>query len=108
MTGTIDNRKSVRQGCYVPIVCKKGTAFENSQTVDISRGGVGFISNKFIPINTKMAIEIALTPASEPVITLGKVKWIQQLPSSERYRVGIVFSEISVDSESRLSRYFRK
>ena len=52
----------MRKECHVPVESKEGTAFDSSQTIDISTGGVGFVSRKKVPINTKMAIEIDLTP----------------------------------------------
>ena len=108
MATEIEKRKAKRLDCHVPIVSKRGTVFDTSRTVDISNGGVGFISAKFIPVNTKMAIEIALTPASESVLTVGQVKWVRQLPNPDYYRVGMVFAEISADSRSRLNQYFQK
>ena len=94
MKSGAEKRKANRRNCTVPILCKKGTAFDHSQTVDISRGGVGFISSKFIPVDTKMAVEIAMRPESDPVLTIGQVKWIQPLSHLACYRIGMVFQKL--------------
>ncbi|HOW35279.1 MAG TPA: PilZ domain-containing protein [Candidatus Omnitrophota bacterium] len=101
-----DKRKSTRFDCRVPVVCKKGNAFDSSLTLDISRGGVGFLSTKFIPVNTKMPIELALTPDSEPILAVGKVRWVRQLPSSDFYRVGMTFADVASGSCSAIEKAF--
>ena len=108
MDAAAEKRKSERFDCSVPIEGKEGSVFAESQTVDISGGGVGFISRKFIPVNTEMAVEIALTPKSDPLLTLGKVKWVQQLSNPPRYRVGMVFEESSAGLKSQLNRCLGK
>ena len=105
---TLEKRRAIRQECMVPIACKKGTMFDNSQTTDISKGGVGLISDKFIPVHTKMIVQIELTPKGEPVLALGQVRWVSHLPHSEGYRVGMAFSEFSTGSQPRLANYFSK
>ena len=102
-----NKRKSARHQCAVPIEGKKGTAFANSQTVDISKDGAGLIVRDYVAINTKMAVELNLHPDEEPVIAVGQVKWIQQLPDSDAYRVGISFTEVKANAKSRIGKYFK-
>ena len=101
----MNKRKNERFTCYVPVEGKTGTAFESSQTVDISKGGIGFISHKEIPLNKKIAIEIALAPEGESVLVIGQVAWIRQL--SNLYRIGMRFANVISGSQSRLDSYFR-
>ncbi|MFC1703490.1 PilZ domain-containing protein [Candidatus Omnitrophota bacterium] len=102
-----DLRSNVRYGCTVPIMCRRGTAFEHGQTRDISENGIGLISQKFIPKNSKLILEIALAPATEPLMALGKVKWVEKMGYSEMYRLGLQFENLSVDTQKRLSKFFR-
>jgi len=88
-------------------MCRRGTAFEHSQTRDISENGIGLISQKFIPKNSKLILEIALAPATEPLMALGKVKWVEKVGYSDSYRLGMEFEDLSPGTRSRLSRYFR-
>jgi hypothetical protein len=50
-------------------------------------------------------MEIALTPKAEPVLTVGRVKWVQKLGYQDRYRLGMAFTDISQDAKNRLSEY---
>lgn len=106
MDKVLEKRKSARFDCRVPILCKKGSAFDSSHTVDISKGGVGFLTSKFIPVDTKMAIELALEPKREPVLAIGQVKWVRQLPRSDFFRVGMMFADIADGSRLRMDRAF--
>ncbi len=108
MTEIDEKRKAKRFICQVPVMCKKGTAFDNSQTIDISKGGVGLVSHKFIPVNTQMILEIALSPNSDPVLALGQVKWVRRIPVSDNYRVGMHFSDIAGVARSQINRVFSK
>lgn len=103
-----EKRNNQRFSCRVPVLCRKGTLFDNSQTIDIGKGGVGVISPKFIPVGTNLVMEIAMSPKSEPLLAVGSVRWVQRLSGQERYRLGMAFTDISQDSENRLSEYLVK
>ena len=108
MTAATNKRKSPRRGCAVPIDSKKGSYFEESQTCDISKGGIGLVTKTAVPVDSTMAVEIALTPKSEPILTMGTVRWVSELPNASGYRVGLSFNDVSDTSESRLENYFEK
>ncbi|MBF0618775.1 MAG: PilZ domain-containing protein [Candidatus Omnitrophica bacterium] len=105
-----NKRQSKRFDCYVPVDGKDGSAFSRAKTVDISRDGIGFLSDHAIPLNEKVAIELALKPDSEPVLVIGQVKWVRKLSDSDQYRVGLTFSDIidgsRDDLDSTLSTRF--
>ena len=100
-----EKRKSERYDCHVPVEGKKGTAFADSQTVDISQGGVGFISHQAVPVNTMMAVEIALTPEDDPIVVQGRVKWVRQV-ESDCYRIGMTFADAAAGFKSHLNKAF--
>jgi len=101
-----EKRRDDRYSCYVPVMCKKGTMFDQSQTTNISSGGAGFVTHRFIPVKTKMMVEISLTPDSEPIMAVGEVMWVQHVANSDNYRIGLKFIEISSPVKSRLEKYF--
>ncbi len=101
-------RRSKRLVCAVPVDSAKKSPFSESATVDISKGGLGFVSHRKIPLNTKIAFELILSLKEEPVLAIGKVKWVRPIPDSKNYRVGISFENILDGSKSRLTQYFRK
>jgi hypothetical protein len=94
MNNPEDKRKSKRFNCLVPVDGKEGSIFNCSKTVDISRDGIGFLSNQSIPLNEKIAIELALSPDAEPVLVIGEVKWVSKLSDSDQFRIGLTFSDI--------------
>ena len=103
-----NKRSESRQGCFVPVEGKEGSAFEDTQTVDISPHGIGFVSPHPHEINEKVAIEIQLKPNTEPVLVLGVVKWVRKLSDSESWRIGLNFQEILSGSQTRLDKHFRE
>ena len=100
-----DQRKSERFSCLVPVDGKQGGLFEKIQTVDFSRGGIGFISHRKIPLNREVAIELDFGE-SEPVIVIAKVRWVRPF-KSDTYRVGMYFESLMPGSKSRLNQYFQ-
>ncbi len=101
-----DKRREERVGCFVPVVGKEGSVFDQTQTVDFSRGGLGFISKKEIPLNKEIAIEINLGAEEDPVFVIGQVCWIRPVLNSDRFRIGINFKDVLRGSKARLKEYF--
>ncbi|MFH1776387.1 MAG: PilZ domain-containing protein [Candidatus Omnitrophota bacterium] len=63
-------------------------------TNDISAGGVKIMSDYFLPISTILTLQLSLDQAQEIVQATGEVVWIEKLPYSERYKIGVKFKEI--------------
>ncbi len=100
-----NKRESQRKSCLVPVEGKKGSTFFGSQTVDISHGGVGLISNRAIALDEKIAVEIATAPQADPILMLGKVVWVRKLDKSDLYRVGLQFQKpFSSKARQKLDR----
>lgn len=94
MNDMINKRKSPRFDCYVPVDGKPGSVFASTKTVDISRDGIGFLSDHPVPLNERIAIELALKPDAEPVLVVGQVRWVRKVSDSDRYRIGLTFADI--------------
>lgn len=88
-----NKRVKQRKNCLVPVEGKRGTTFADSQTVDISEGGMGLISSRAIPLDEKIAVEIATAPDAEPIVVMGKVVWVRKMAAEDRYRVGLKFQK---------------
>ncbi len=106
MPNIANKRAETRRNCFVPVESKTDSSFDQTQTVDISRRGMGFISCYPHSINEKIAIEIQLKADTDPVLVIGIVNWVRKLSDSEQYRVGLTFSEVLSGSPTRLDRYF--
>jgi len=104
----IESRKNERVTCFVPVDGKSGSAFDESQTIDISRGGIGFVSKKPIPLDEMIAVEIDVSPEDDPVLVMGKVLWVSEISESKEYRIGMQFGDILLDgSRERLKKYIQ-
>ncbi|MDP8266985.1 MAG: PilZ domain-containing protein [Candidatus Aceula meridiana] len=104
----MEKRIAARYDCQVPLLDEKKETLGQSQTIDISKSGVGFVSARFIPINTKMMIEISLARDGEPVLIQGKVKWVEKAVKASTYRIGMTFPDISETAQSRIESYFHE
>ena len=103
-----NKRKTERVTCLVPVEGKKGSAFDLTQTIDISKQGIGFISQNKIPLNKKITIELDLHEEDAPVFVTGKVKWVHPIENEKAYRIGLSFVDVKHGSKSRLNKYFSK
>jgi len=105
MKSVKNKRVSKRKSCLVPVEGKRGSSFADTQTVDISKGGMGLISKRAIPLDEKIAVEIATSPDAEPILVLGKVVWIRKMDAKDRYRVGLKFQKaFSSEALKKLNR----
>ncbi|HLF19034.1 MAG TPA: PilZ domain-containing protein [Candidatus Omnitrophota bacterium] len=103
-----DKRKAQRVACLVPVEGKEGGPFDLTKTTDISKSGIGFVSDKKIPLNKEITIELDLDQKQEPVFVVGKVQWVHPIAQSQRYRIGLSFFDILHGAKSRLEKYFNK
>jgi len=101
-----NKRKNERINCAVPVDGKEGSLFSGLKTLDFSKGGLGFISEHEIPLNKEIVIEIDLSNNTEPVLAIGKVKWVEPISDSKNFRIGMSFEDVIGGSKSRLNKYF--
>ena len=100
-----EKRRTIRRECFVPVESKEGTIFENSQTVDISPSGIGFITPQNVTLQKRIPVAIAFNPESDPIIVIGQVKWVRYIPAENYYRVGINFKDVLMGSKSDLKQF---
>lgn len=108
MTTLKNKRKSERCECVVPIDGKQGGVFRNVITTDISKTGMGFVSQCKIPVNKEIPIELDLEENGEPVFVIAKVKWVKPIPQTTQYRLGLNFESVLSGGKTRLNKYFKK
>lgn len=75
----------------------------NTLSKDLGLGGISLTHDKFIARNTPLMLEIRLL--SQVLHPIGKVRWAQHLPFSERYHIGIQFVEFEAKEKRFLSDY---
>jgi len=104
-----ERRRSDRQLCLVPVEGKPGSPFAYTQTIDISKTGIGFISKKKIPLDKKIAVELDLADQEEPALVMGQVKWVSRIAHSQYYRIGMLLTDdLLTGSKSQLKDYLHK
>ncbi len=107
MTNAQNKRKNSREECFVPIDGKSGDLFEQVVTTDISRTGMGFISQNEIPVNKEIPIEIDFEESGDPVFVIGKVKWVKPIADSGNFRLGLNFETVLRGSKTRLNKHLK-
>jgi len=103
-----NHRKNQRYNCVVPVDGKKGAAFDRTRAVDFSKGGVGFISDRRVPVNKEIPIELDLTAEGNPVLVIGKVQWVRRIEDRKQYRIGVSFKDVLNGSKSQFNQYFKE
>ncbi len=86
---------------------KETSRFGGCLSLDISEGGMKINFDDFIPLNTEIALQLKLTGIPRIIDLLGKVVWLQQVPFSERYHVGLRFEQSDHVSHEEIREYIR-
>ena len=82
--------------------------FRDSLMKDLGAGGIRLLSRDFLPIDSKLKLEFFLTPASEALMAVGRVVWIQKLPYSYQHEVGIQFLDIPEEGRKKIRQFVEK
>ncbi len=101
-----NQRQEKRWDCVVPVESGRHTEFDGAQSIDFSRRGIGFITKTALPINREIAVALDLDMSDSPVLAKGRVMWVQSIPGTDQYRVGLSFENIVDDGQNRLNEYF--
>ena len=78
---------------------------ERMLSLDISEGGLRFLSDHFINPGALLKIEMSFERAKKVVDVVATVKWIKTLYEDERYEVGAQFLDIAEADLAFLRRY---
>lgn len=104
-----DRRKFTRAETSIPIQYKN---LKNSEigvigtlSQSISEGGTRFLANEFLPLASRLVLEIFLPSMPRPVKALSKVAWIRKLPTQDKYEVGNQFLDISREDKKYIADF---
>ena len=67
---------------------------------DISEGGIRLNFSDFVPIDTELVLSVNLAK-DKMIDCMGRVVWVERVPFSEQYHVGIEFTESDSLFDSR-------
>ncbi len=84
-------KRSERLSFFEPIQfrVKNGFLLHGCVAKDISDKGLRVRLEKFLALGTDLELKIQLQQRSEPILAMGKIKWIKQLPDQECFEAGI-------------------
>ena len=80
----------------------------NALTKDISPGGVRLTTNKLLPVNTLLKIEVVLSRRRRVVQAMGIVRWARTVYDEEMFEIGVEFTQISPDDKMLLLEHTYK
>ena len=92
---------------------KIGDQSKRTGMVNVSEGGIGYVSDSDIPVLTELDITFHLIfkdGHSQEIRAQGQVRYCYPLPEFERYpvyRIGAEFSSIDEKNRSRIIDYIR-
>ncbi len=105
----IERRKFPRVETSVPIQYKN---LKNSEvgvvgtlSQSISEGGTRFLASEFLPLASRLVVEIFIPSLARPIKALSKVAWIKKLPSQDKYEVGNQFLDISKEDKKQIASF---
>ena len=103
----VDKRKYHRVEYREPVRyhMREQSKFGGCLSNDISEGGIKLNFDDFVSIRSEVNIQVRLENTPQVVDLIGKVVWVQQVPFSERYRVGLEFSPPSPISKDHIKSY---
>ena len=74
-------------------------------TKDISSGGVKILTDKMLPVNTHLEIELTLPKMRKIVAVTGKVRWVKQIYDDDVFETGLQFVDTPPESIMLLLEY---
>ena len=82
--------------------------YSGSITKDVSEGGIRFISGDFLSIFTRLLLEVSVPSFTRPIKAISKVAWIQKIPRSNQYNVGLQFMDMTEEDKRHLTSFISK
>jgi len=79
------------------------SSFDNALSDNIGKGGMAFISDRFIAPSTTVMLEINIL--SRILRPVGRIAWSSTIPRSNRNRLGIEFIELDPKENNFLRDY---
>jgi len=103
----IDRRRFPRVDFREPIQFDLPTSSASGGCLgrDISEGGLRINFEYFVKPNTVMNVQFRLAPGQGKMTVEGRIAWARQVPSSDRYQLGVEFLGENEDNQKHIRRY---
>ncbi len=76
-----------------------------SQTLDISEGGILFAYDTPLPVSSFIEIEIAMKGFDYPIYLTGKVTRVKEIKANQEYEIGFIFRNVFEKDKELLMSY---
>lgn len=86
---------------------KETNHFGGCLASDLSEGGMRINFNDFVPVHTEFLLQAKLEDKPHILDLRGRVKWLQKIPYSDRYHVGLEFTRVDPIVREELRSYIR-
>ena len=110
--GVAEKRRHPRVNSTVPVQYKKLKELSEGTigaiTQNVSEGGVRFMANEFLPLASRLVVELFLPAQPKPIKAISKVAWIRKASSGEQYVIGNQFLDLTRDDLGQLTEYVKK
>ncbi len=107
-----ERRSTPRINARIPVqfkdIQRQIEPYSGSITKDISEGGLRFVSGEFLSIFTRLLLEVSVPSFSRPIKAISKVAWIQKVPRSSQYDIGLQFMDMTEEDKKHLSAFIAK
>ncbi len=80
----------------------------SAQSINLSEGGLLFISDTELPVKTFLEVELRLKGENLPIYLKGEVMHTSKLPSDDKYEIGMQFEYKYEQNSELLSEYVLK
>lgn len=106
-----ERRQAPRIPLYLPIQFRQRSGeLQVIETLikDLSVGGLRCVSPAALPPAVEVSVELPLVAGEEPLTAGGRVVWVQPIPQSEQFELGIAFLSLAPETKRRLSTYLER
>ena len=77
-------------------------------TKDLGAGGLRCLSPSKRTVPSPVSLEITLGLGEKPLTLRARIVWVEVVPHSEQFYLGLDFRDLSPDDTIRLSRYLER
>lgn len=108
----LERRRYVRSRYEEPVRFRKmdyaeEVHFSGALARDVCENGIRFITDQFIPVHSRLMVEMNFPFSPKIVKVVAQPAWIREIPSSEQFEIGNCFLEITQEDRDIIRNYVR-
>jgi len=90
---------------YKLIDSREEAYFQGALGRDVSESGIRFVTDRFVPLNSRLMMEMCFPPSLKPVKVVARPAWIREIIRQEQFEIGNCFVEISEEDRCRIRNF---